>query len=128
METANNVVSICCNVGRSDCNVLIPVGPSSAIIVAILFVTILTFFHMNYAMAWTMMSEGAVPVEYCGTAAGLICTAGSYSETFISVFAGNLIDNHPGITGYRYFFIFFKCGNKIGININFNLETVFKTC
>ena len=40
---------------------------------------------MNYAMAWTMMSEGAVPVEYCGTAAGLICTAGAIPETFISI-------------------------------------------
>lgn len=93
----------------------IPVGPSSAIIVAILFVTILTFFHMNYAMAWTMMSEGAVPVEYCGTAAGLICTAGAIPETFISVFAGNLIDNHPGITGYRYFFIFLSVVIGLGL-------------
>lgn len=84
----------------------VPVGAAGAIIVTVLFITILTFFHMNYAMAWTMMSEGAVPVEYCGTAAGLICTAGAIPETFISIFAGSLIDNHPGITGYRYFFIF----------------------
>ena len=79
------------------------------------FGTILTFFHMNYAMAWTMMSEGAVPVEYCGTAAGLICTAGAIPETFISVFAGNLIDNHPGITGYRYFFIFLSVVIGLGL-------------
>lgn len=79
---------------------------SSIVIVAVLFVIILMFFHMNYAMAWTMMSEGAVPVEYCGTAAGLICTAGAIPETFISVLAGKIIDTHPGVTGFRYFFIF----------------------
>ena len=84
---------------------------------------------MNYAMAWTMMSEGAVPVEYCGTAAGLICTAGAIPETFISIFAGSLIDNHPGITGYRYFFIFLTYSD-----CNWDLvliliwKAVFKTC
>ena len=61
---------------------------------------------MNYAMAWTMMSEGAVPVEYSGTAAGLICTAGAIPETFVSILAGNIIDNNPGVPGFRYFFYF----------------------
>ena len=83
-----------------------PAKSSSVIIVAILFVTILVFFHMNYAMAWTMMSEGAVPVEYSGTAAGLICTAGAIPETFVSILAGKIIDTHPGVVGYRYFFCF----------------------
>ena len=85
---------------------LVPAGAASAIIVTVLFIIMLSFFHMNYAMAWTMMSEGAVPVEYCGTAAGVICMAGAIPETFISIFAGSLIDNNPGITGYHYFFAF----------------------
>lgn len=85
---------------------LTPAKESSVIIVAILFVTILIFFHMNYAMAWTMMSEGAVPMEYSGTAAGLICTAGAIPETFVSLLAGKIIDTHPGVGGYRYFFCF----------------------
>ena len=85
---------------------LMPVEPASIWIVSGLFIAILVFFHMNYAMAWTMMSEGAVPVEYCGTAAGLICTAGAIPETFVSLLAGNIIDNHPGAAGYRYFFCF----------------------
>lgn len=85
---------------------LMPAEPGSVWIVAALFILILVFFHMNYAMAWTMMSEGAVPVEYCGTAAGLICTAGAIPETFVSILAGNLIDRHPGAAGFRYFFLF----------------------
>ena len=85
---------------------LLPAERGSIVFVAVLFVTIIVFFHMNYAMAWTMMSEGAVPVEYCGTAAGLICTAGAIPETFISVMAGNIIDKNPGVQGFRYFFSF----------------------
>ncbi len=94
---------------------LTPAKSSSVIIVAVLFVAILVFFHMNYAMAWTMMSEGAVPVEYSGTAAGLICTAGSIPETFVSILAGNMIDHHPGVTGYRYFFYFLTAVIAVGL-------------
>lgn len=94
-----------------------PAKRSSILIVAVLFVTILVFFHMNYAMAWTMMSEGAVPVEYSGTAAGLICTAGAIPETFVSMLAGNMIDNHPGVAGFRYFFYFLTAVIAAGLGL-----------
>lgn len=94
---------------------LLPAQEGSVFIVAFLFVAILVFFHMNYAMAWTMMSEGAVPVELCGTAAGLICMAGAIPETFVSILAGNLIDNHPGVQGYRYFFTFLAAVIALGL-------------
>ena len=84
----------------------VPASSGTTLIISVLFVCILVFFHMNYAMAWTMMSEGAVPVKYCGTAAGLICTAGAIPETFVSLLAGNIIDNNPGEAGYKYFFTF----------------------
>lgn len=93
---------------------LTPAKQSSIIIVAVLFVTILVFFHMNYAMAWTMMSEGAVPVEYSGTAAGLICMSGAIPETFVSLLAGNIMDNHPGVAGFRYFFYFLTAVIAVG--------------
>lgn len=94
---------------------LTPVKHSSIVIVVVLFLIILMFFHMNYAMAWTMMSEGAVPVEYSGTAAGLICTAGAIPETFVSILAGKIIDTHPGVTGFRYFFIFLTVVIALGL-------------
>lgn len=93
---------------------LTPAKNSSIIIVTVLFIMILVFFHMNYAMAWTMMSEGAVPIEYSGTAAGLICTAGAIPETFVSILAGNIIDNHPGAVGFRYFFFFLTAVIAVG--------------
>jgi sugar phosphate permease len=95
--------------------ILLPVQPSSVILVSVLFIGILVFFHMNYAMAWTMMSEGAVPVEYSGTAAGLICTAGAIPETFVSVLAGKIIDTNPGVAGYRYFFCFLMGATALGL-------------
>lgn len=85
---------------------LTPADPSSILIVGVLFITILVFFNMNFAMTWTMMSEGAIPVKYSGVVAGLICTAGSIPETFVSILAGNILDNNPGIMGFRYFFYF----------------------
>lgn len=84
---------------------LTPAKESSILPVLILFVVMIVFFHMNYAMAWTMMSEGAVPLEYCGTAAGLICTAGALPEVFVPISVGNIIDSHPGVLGFRYLFL-----------------------
>ena len=39
----------------------------------------------------------------------------SRNLNIISIFAGSLIDNHPGITGYRYFFIFLTIVIAIGL-------------
>jgi len=83
-----------------------PARNSSLLVVSILFVIMLTSFHMNYAMAWTMMSEGAVPIEYSGAAAGLICMAGAIPETFVTILAGRMIDRNPGPVGYRHLFLF----------------------
>lgn len=93
----------------------IPAESSSLIIVTILFVTILVFFNMNFATAWTMMSEGAIPVESSGVAAGLICTAGAIPETFVSVLPGRMMDNNPGVTGFRYFFSFLVIVTTVGL-------------
>lgn len=81
---------------------LTPLNQLSALLVSLIFIVIVTFFHMNYAMAWTMMSEGAIPLKLSGTAAGIICTAGAIPETFVSILAGKLIDNHRGELGFRH--------------------------
>ncbi|MGN1381554.1 MAG: nitrate/nitrite transporter [Eubacterium sp.] len=85
---------------------LLPVSHKAMYIVIILYLMLLICFHSNYAMAWTMMSEGAIPAEYTGTAAGLICMAGALPETFTTLLAGRVIDTHPGARGFHYFFEF----------------------
>lgn len=84
--------------------IALPTVSSVIAVVAVLFVIMLVMFHMNSSLAWTMMTEGAIPVEYSGTAAGLICVAAAIPETFASLMAGRIIDTHPGAAGYHMFF------------------------
>lgn len=92
----------------------VPSVPDWVGIIVVLFVLIYIFFSINMAMSWTMMSEGQIPVEYSGTAAGLVCTIGAIPELFVTVLAGRLIDTNPGITGYHYFFYFVAAVTTVG--------------
>lgn len=57
-------------------------------------------------MTWAMMDEGAIPEKYSGTAAGVISTVGYLPEIFCSILAGVLIDQNPGVSGFRMYFSF----------------------
>jgi nitrate/nitrite transporter NarK len=85
---------------------LLPLNSGSIAIFTVLFVVIYVFYNVNYAMTWAMMEEGAIPEKHSGTAAGIISTIGYLPEIFCSVLAGILIDNNPGVTGYRQYFGF----------------------
>lgn len=85
---------------------LLPLKSSSIMIYTVIFIVIYLFYHVNMAMTWAMMEEGAIPENYSGTAAGIISTVGYLPEIFCSVLAGTLIDKYPGVTGFRYFFGF----------------------
>ena len=69
-----------------------------------LFVLIYIFYNVNYAQTWAMMDEGAVPEKYSGSADWIISTIGYLREIFVSVLAGMMIDQNPGVGGYRLFF------------------------
>ncbi len=84
----------------------LPLSTSSIIIFIILFLVIYFFYNVNYALTWAMMSEGNIPEQYSGTAAGIISTVGYLPEIFCSLLAGILIDGYPGVTGFRYYFAF----------------------
>lgn len=94
---------------------LLPLKASMAIIFAIIYLVIYFFFNVNYALTWAMMEEGKIPLKVSGTAAGVISTIGYLPEIFISLLAGNLLDKYPGVTGYRYFFIFLIFMMVLGI-------------
>lgn len=84
----------------------LPTNAGSIAFFTVLFVVIYVFYNVNYAQTWAMMDEGAIPEEYSGTAAGIISTIGYLPEIFVSILAGVMIDNHPGVGGYRQFFGF----------------------
>lgn len=85
---------------------LLPLQASMLTAFVVLFFVIYFFFNVNYALTWAMMEEARIPLRISGTAAGVIATIGYLPEIFCSVLAGNLIDNYPGVTGYRYYFGF----------------------
>lgn len=85
---------------------LLPLNVKSVLWYTIIFIFIYLFYHVNMAMTWAMMEEGAIPENYSGTAAGIISTIGYLPEIFCSVLAGTLIDANPGVLGYRYYFGF----------------------
>jgi len=84
----------------------LPLSASSIIVFIILYLVIYFFYNVNYALTWAMMSEGNIPEQYSGTAAGIISTVGYLPEIFCSLLAGILIDGYPGVTGFRYYFGF----------------------
>ena len=94
---------------------LYPKTPAFLVLTALSFVFVLFVFHMNYAMAWTMMSEGVIPVEYTGTAAGIICMFGAIPESFVSLLAGNLLDQYRVHTGYAIFFLILMAVSTFGL-------------
>ena len=80
---------------------------------------------MNLCYGMDDDERGSVPVEYSGTAAGLICTAGSIPEIFVSILAGNMIDSHPG-DGLQVLFLFPDGSYCSRVCTDSDLETVLK--
>lgn len=85
---------------------MLPAHAGSIIVFTILFIIIYIFYNVNSAMTWAMMDEGAIPEKYSGTAAGVISTVGYLPEIFCSILAGVLIDQNPGVSGFRMYFSF----------------------
>lgn len=84
----------------------LPLKSSSILLFTVLFIIIYIFYSVNYAMTWAMMDEGAIPEKFTGTASGVISTIGYLPEIFCSVLAGVLIDQNPGVSGFRQYFGF----------------------
>lgn len=85
---------------------LLPTHSGSITAFTVLFLIIYIFYSVNYAQTWAMMDEGAIPEKYSGTAAGIISTIGYLPEIFVSILAGVLIDQNPGVQGFRQYFGF----------------------
>ena len=85
---------------------LLPTNSKSIMAFTALFLVVYIFYSVNYAQTWAMMDEGAIPEKYSGTAAGIISTVGYLPEIFVSLMAGVMIDQNPGVGGYRQYFGF----------------------
>jgi len=54
---------------------------------------------------FALLEEGSVPIGVTATAAGVISAIAFTPDIFMPLLGGVLIDNYPGATGYRYFFL-----------------------
>ena len=54
---------------------------------------------------FALLEEGSVPLAVTATAAGVISAFAFTPDIFMPLLGGMLIDNYPGATGYRYFFL-----------------------
>lgn len=86
--------------------IVLPLKKSMLAAFVVLYIVNYFFFNVNYSLTWAMMDEGNIPVQFSGTAAGVIATVGYLPEVFCSILAGKLMDKYPGVQGYRYYFIF----------------------
>lgn len=93
---------------------LLPLNKSFLAVFVVLYILVYLFFNINYSLTWAMMEEGKIPKQYSGTAAGIISTVGYLPEVFCSLLAGKLLDAHPGVTGYRYYFSFLIAALLVG--------------
>jgi nitrate/nitrite transporter NarK len=53
---------------------------------------------------FAMLDEQCIPKAVTGTAAGVASVIGFLPEIYMPVLIGNLLDNNPGLTGYRILF------------------------
>ncbi|MDG2460973.1 MAG: MFS transporter [Luminiphilus sp.] len=53
-----------------------------------------------------LLEEGKIPAVATGTAVGLVSVIGYTPDVYIAAVAGYLIDQHPGLLGFQYLFVF----------------------
>jgi len=54
---------------------------------------------------FALLEEGGVPMAVTGTAAGIVSAVGFTPDIFMPLLGGVLLDNYPGMPGYRYFYL-----------------------
>ena len=63
---------------------------------------------------FAVFEENRVPAVMTGTAVGLVSVIGYTPDIFVTLVAGLLIDNFPGLPGHQYFFMFLAVFAAIG--------------
>lgn len=73
------------------------------VMLAMLTVASIAVFAMR-GIYFALLEEGGVPLAVTGTAAGIISAFAYTPDIFMPLLGGVLLDNFPGVAGYRYFF------------------------
>jgi len=65
-----------------------------------------TFIFALRGIYFALLEEGGIPMALTGTAAGVASALGFVPDIYMPVVGGYLLDNYPGVTGYRLLFGF----------------------
>jgi len=83
--------------------------PGNPALIALVLVNIAVASSAVFAsrgVYFALLEEGNIPLALTGTAVGTISVIGYTPDIFMPVLGGVLLDRYPGVTGYRYVFIF----------------------
>ena len=67
------------------------------------------------ALYFALIHEAQIPIQYTGTAVGLVCLIGFTPDIFMSPWMGYLLDKNPGATGHQHVFLVLSCFSVIGL-------------
>lgn len=81
--------------------VLVP-GPAWMLIATI--VTASVGIYALRGVYFALLAEGAVPLAYTGSAAGVVSVLGFTPDVFMGPLMGVLLDNSPGLAGHQHVF------------------------
>ena len=83
---------------------LAPGGRNMIPILVIMCAAIYATMYFVYSVNYTLLEEGDIPAEICGTAVGVIATLGYLPDVLVPFMGGRFLDAFPGAPGYKYFF------------------------
>ena len=96
-------------------NIAIPGTPA---VLTFIITNMMVFMTANFAMRgvyYALLEEGNVPVEFTGTATGIIATLAYSADIYHPIMGGYLLDKFPGQEGYNYLFLSSIIGCALGI-------------
>ena len=81
-------------------------GKSSLVPLLLILIAVVSIaVFATRGIYFALLEEGGIPLAVTGTAAGVISAIAFTPDIFMPLLGGMLIDNFPGATGYRYFFL-----------------------
>lgn len=91
-------------------------GQSGMLVPAVInMIALGSFIYCANAVFFSLIDEANVPAKLTGTAAGLISLVAYVPDVYLYTVLGNVLDSNPGVTGYRYVFIFMVVCAIVGL-------------
>lgn len=91
--------------------------PPDASILSVLWVQVAATSLAVFALRgiyYALLEESAVPMHLTGVAVGTVSMIGYTPDIFAHLVSGWLVDNHPGVSGYRIHFAFMAGLSAVG--------------